>query len=118
MTWLVVSEVFITWSSECEEGSSRASRPSGGAMPTTWNDLMLNNLRGIAAFRAAAVEGSAKSGLYHDSMLQSGPSTHLSSAGVGFGLLGLCFDAKLGRTTLEASALLLQQTVRPGAARP
>jgi hypothetical protein len=62
------------------------------------------------AFRVPSRAGHAASALYYDAVSATGGSAHLSSAAVGFGLLGLCFAAKLDRMTPASAAALLQET--------
>ena len=80
---------------------------------TSWATITHNNLAGIHAFRVTTDAARADSALYMDSLGVGGGMVDpkLSTSAVGFGLLGLCFDAKLGRATYEISALQLQETL-------
>ena len=61
-------------------------------------------LAGIQAFRVPTRPNHAASGLYYDGVTHTGGTGHLSSATAGFGLLGLCFAAKLGRIPPSSAA--------------
>ena len=64
------------------------------------------------SFRVATDAARADSGLYWNALgVGRVEEMYLSSASVGFGLVGLCFDAKMGRTPTAAAALQLQETL-------
>ena len=75
----------------------------------------MNNLAGIAAFRVRSSLGVSTSGLYEDSSRRVGDGAvykgYYGLASIAFGLLGLCFDARMGRATFEDAALQLQETL-------
>lgn len=78
--------------------------------------MMHTILEGIQYFRASTISGDAGSGLYADSMYTTssswpGQADHFSSAGAGFGMMGLCFDYKMNRTTIEDAALKLHESI-------
>ena len=80
---------------------------------TKWSSLIDNVLVGLDAFRLPSVEGRADAGLYAAGF-RRGSTDHngrMSSAGVGFGLLGLCFNARLGRMSADAAAVRLHETL-------
>jgi hypothetical protein len=80
--------------------------------PTSWDDIITRTLAGIQAFRIhPAPSRGADAHFYWDTLNANGGTGHISSASTGFGVLGLCLAARMGRMSLTEAATKLQQTL-------